>query len=220
MPFVQPEADGAGKFLSFMRASHSMNLRLQCQCGRLRGQLERTEHAVRGKCYCKDCRTYASYLDRLELTHDDAGGAEFIATSANNLVFDQGTDNLACLSLSDRGLLRWYAACCKAPIANTTRDWKFPYVGLFRNGLNSDSAAYERAFPKMQMHVNTRSAKTKPPGASLKTLIALSRFLPRVFAGRLNGSYRTTPFFVSPLGVPSAPVYILSNKERRDAGDA
>jgi hypothetical protein len=197
-----------------------MTHRLQCQCGRLRGQVNRTELAILGKCYCKDCRTYAAHLQKLAVTHDSAGGAEFVATSANHVVFDHGEENLACLSLSERGLLRWYAACCSTPVANTTRDWRFPYVGLFHTCLKHDRASYERAFPNVQMHVNTRSATTKPAGSSFRTVIALSRLLPRLFASRFSRSYETTPFFRSPEGQPSVAVHVLSREERERAREA
>jgi hypothetical protein len=70
------------------------------------------------------------------------------------------------------------------------------------------------------MHVNTPSAKVKPPGSPLKTAIALSLLLPRIFATRIHRAYQSTPFFVSPQGLPSAPVYVLSKEERQRASSA
>ncbi|MFZ2237575.1 MAG: DUF6151 family protein, partial [Dokdonella sp.] len=41
-----------------------------------------------------------------------------------------GEDELACMSLSPNGMLRWYASCCSTPIGNTPRDRNMPYVGV------------------------------------------------------------------------------------------
>ena len=149
--------------------------------------------------------------------HDSRGGAEFVATRAEHVAFEAGTEHLACLSLSEKGLLRWYAACCNTPIANTTRDWKFSYVGLIKTCLMADSESFDRSFSKLQMRVNTSSAKQAPPGMLLQTAAALMGFIPRVIASRVTGSYRQTPFFVSPEGLPSAKVYVLSESERKSA---
>jgi len=149
--------------------------------------------------------------------HDSSGGAEFVAARAEHVAFEDGTEHLACLSLSEKGLLRWYAACCKTPIANTTRDWKFSYVGLIHTCLMADPESFDRSFPKVQMRVNTRSAKQSTPGMLVQTVTALCGFMPRIIASRLFGTYRQTQFFISPDGIPSAEVYVLSESERERA---
>lgn len=194
-----------------------MNLRLQCQCGALQGQVSQTERALRGVCYCKDCRAYSHHLGQASIVHDALGGAEFVATQAPCVSLSGGTQQLACLSLSQKGLLRWYAKCCNTPIANTTRNWKFAYVGLLHTCLKADAASYERAFPRLQMRVNTGSAKEAPPGMALSTIAALMGFMPRVLASGVNGSYRQTPFFTAPAGTPRVDVVVLSKAERERA---
>lgn len=175
------------------------------------------EHAVRGVCYCKDCRAYSHHLGKLPQTHDAQGGAEFVATLAKCVTFAQGTEQLACLSLSDKGALRWYASCCRTPIANTFRNWKVPYVGLVSACLEADPAAYERAFPRLQVRVNTGSAKQAPPSLRLSTVAALAGFLPRVLLSGVTGTYKQTPFFDGPAGLPRAEVAVLSAAERTRA---
>jgi hypothetical protein len=194
-----------------------MNLALQCQCGALRGQLTHTQRALRGVCYCKDCRAYSNHLGIASTTHDSLGGADFVATQAKYVSLTDGLDNLACLSLSSKGLLRWYAKCCNMPIGNTTRNWKMSYVGVVRTCLQADAAAFERAFPRVQMRVNTASAKGAPPSMGLKTTLALAGFIPRVMASGINGSYQQTPFFSTPTGLPAVPITVLSKAERAHA---
>lgn len=199
---------------------HSMNLRLQCQCGSLRGNLSHTHLAARGVCYCKDCRAYSHHLGVETVTHDSLGGAEFVATQAKYLSFTDGAQNLACLSLSENGLLRWYAKCCNTPIGGTTRNWKVSYVGIVGVCLKADSLAFERAFPQVQMRVNTGSAKQVPPRMLARTMISLGGLMARVMASGVNGTYKTTPFFSAPTGSPTVPVVMLSQEQRAHAYDA
>lgn len=195
-----------------------MNLRLQCQCGALYGQVSHTERALRGLCYCKDCRAYSHHLGQASVGHDALGGVEFVATQAQYVALTGGTQHLACMSLSPKGLLRWYAKCCNTPIANTMRSWKFPYAGLIHTCLKADPASYERAFPRLQMRVNTGSAKEAPPGGmAFSTITALMGFMPRVLVSGVNGSYRQTPFFNAPAGTPKVEVAVLSKAERERA---
>jgi hypothetical protein len=200
--------------------SHAMShpLRFQCQCGGLHGQLAHPRRAIRGICYCKDCRAYANYLGVQAQTHDALGGAEFVATQAGNVAFPHGVGNLACLSLSAKGALRWYARCCGAPVANTFRHWRVPYVSLLRSSLTAAHPdAYERAFSQPPMRFNTASALQAPPPAALKTYAPLAGFLSRLIAASVSGAHRATPFFTPPLGEPAVPVEVLTQAERARA---
>jgi hypothetical protein len=104
--------------------------RFQCQCGTLKGEITQPDKGVRAVCYCRDCQTYAELLGHPQRVLDPLGGTDVVATQARYIRLTSGTEALACLSLSPKGLLRWYAQCCSTPIANTPRNWKLPYVGL------------------------------------------------------------------------------------------
>jgi len=194
-----------------------MTYHIQCRCGSLRGLLSQPQRAFHGICYCKDCRAYAKHLGVMSRTHDAQGGAEFVATQAKYVSFSEGTQHLACLSLSEKGLLRWYAKCCTTPIGGTPRNWKAPYVGLVHTCLKSDPVAFERTFPQLQMRVNTGSAIKTPPGLTIKTIVSLSSLMPRIIGDGITGAYKITPFFRLPAGEPISPVTVLSETERPHA---
>jgi hypothetical protein len=187
---------------------------IQCQCGALQGELSEPHRAIRGVCYCKDCRAYSNHLGKLNV-HDELGGADFVATQSRYVTFSRGIENLACISLSPKGSLRWYAKCCNTPIGATARDWKLPYIGLVHSCLEPGPGAYERAFPDVKMRVNAGSAHAKPPSMGFDNAIALMTLIPRILMGRVNASYRTTPFFTE--GVPVTDVKVLSLAEREAA---
>jgi len=126
---------------------------------------------------------------------DPLGGTDIVAVDARNVRLASGTQGLACLSLSPQGLLRWYASCCSTPLANTTRDWKLPYMGMVHTCLR-EPQPLEQSFPEVQMRVNTKSAKGKPPpAAGVAGVARFGRLMLGLTASRLSGAYRTTPLF-------------------------
>jgi hypothetical protein len=180
----------------------------QCRCGALRGEIVHTERALRAACYCRDCQAYAHVLGEGARVLDTHGGTEVVVTQAAYVRITGGQAQLACLSLSPRGLLRWYARCCSTPIANTPRDWRLPYVGMVHTCLHHPRPL-EHAFPGVQLRVNTKSAHGTPPPAS--RVAGTARFLRtalRLVYARLSGAYRRTPFFDGD-GAPVVPVRVV-----------
>ena len=81
------------------------------------------------------------FLERGELM-DEWGGSEVFQTTPARIEFTQGADQLACMRLSPKGLMRWYARCCNTPIANTLPSPGMAFagilVGLGRRRTNSE----------------------------------------------------------------------------------
>ena len=140
-----------------------------------------------------------------------------MAAQAQHVSFTSGIEHLACLSLTEKGLLRWYAKCCNTPICNTARNWQVPYVGLIGTCLKTDPVAFERSFPRVQMRVNTGSAKQAPPSMRLSTVVSLAGFIPRVMLSSISGAYRQTPFFDREEAAPVVAVAVLSEADRTRA---
>src|SRR5688572_12534539 len=97
------------------------DLPVRCSCGTLRAVVRgasggRGNHVV---CYCDDCQSFAHFLERADDTLDAHGGTEIYQMSPARLEIIDGADRLACVRLAPKGLLRWYAACCRTPIGNT-----------------------------------------------------------------------------------------------------
>ncbi|MFY3383443.1 DUF6151 family protein [Paracidovorax sp. MALMAid1276] len=207
------------------RGSHTH--RLQCRCGQVAGELADTPSALHIVCYCRDCQAYAHHLGQADTVLDALAGTEVVATHARNVSFTQGAEHIACVSLTDKGMLRWYARCCHTPLANTGRDWRMPYVGLVHSSLRSAPRGTDSetlgppVFRPVQMHHETSGAKggTPPKLGAWKQARALLGFMPRIAAARLTGSYRRTPFFDG-AGVPVAPVQVLTAAEHARAMDA
>jgi uncharacterized protein DUF6151 len=192
---------------------------IQCKCGRLRGVLSRIARITRVSCYCRDCQAYARALGKPEAVLDSLGGTEVAATLQQYVTFTQGADMLACLSLSDRGLLRWYASCCNTPIANTARNPKLSYVGLVHSCLGT-LALKDADFGSARVVVNTKHAKGDTPATStLRTLLGIAPIIGSVFRARVNGTWKRSPFFRANFE-PIAERRVLTPEERKQAYDA
>jgi len=62
------------------------------------------------------------------------------------------------MSLSEKGLLRWYTACCRTAIGNTPRNPKLSYVGLVHSCLAGSPIELDAAFGPAKAAINTASA--------------------------------------------------------------
>lgn len=189
-----------------------MTHRLQCTCGKVRGEILQPRRAMRAVCYCRDCQTYAHLLGRARQVLDPIGGTDVIATAASNVAITAGREHLACVSLSPGGLLRWYAACCGTPVANTPRDWKLPYVGVVHTCLRHPDPL-ERTFAQVEMRVNTRSAHgAVPRDTKLAGKLRFLGMVMRLTGMRLTGAYKSTPLF-SVKGEPLVTPRVAAREE-------
>jgi len=196
-----------------------MNHPLQCRCGTIKGHVALFGAPSRAVCYCKDCQAFARFLEQAKTVLDAAGGTGIIPTLPGRVHFSQGLDALACMSLSDHGLLRWYAACCNTPIGNTPRDYKTPYVGLIESCLQSDVPSLQQSFGPVRIVLNVKSAKVPVKSAPWSTLAAMVRVMTTVIAARLRGDYGS-PFFEQGTGVPVVRARELTKAERELVANA
>jgi hypothetical protein len=189
---------------------------IRCRCGKLQGRLTPSAGATRALCYCKDCQAYARFLGTPGITDAD-GGTEVVASLPAQLELTEGLESLACMSLSPRGLLRWYASCCGTPIGNTPRDPKLPYVGVVHNCLETASQDLASSFGSLDMAVNTGSARNKVRSRPAANVAGLIKLVPALIAARLTGRYRRNPFFLTGTRTPIRPVRVLTDAERAQA---
>jgi hypothetical protein len=198
------------------------DLPLRCECGALRGVArgispERGNHIV---CYCDDCQSFAHFLGRADRILDPRGGTDIFQTSPARVELTEGREQLACIRLTGRGPLRWYAACCRTPIGNTPATRQVPFVGLIRACLDpaSGGRARDDALGPVRAPVFPRFAKGggAPPRAGRGALPRVFlQFVRLTLAARLRGDHRRSPFFDARSGAPAATPHVLSAEELR-----
>ena len=190
-----------------------MNLPLKCRCGAVRGEMQPRRAYTRATCYCKDCRAYARFLGQPGVL-DEAGGTDVVPTAPATVRLTAGLEHVACMSLSPKGTLRWYAACCRSPIGNTLPTAKMSFVGLVSTCVETPEAPAEAAFGPVRCCVNTEGAigEAKPAPFAVGTLIRW--FIVTTLLARLRGDWRTNPFFDVETDRPIARPTVLSPDER------
>jgi hypothetical protein len=167
---------------------------IRCGCGTVHGTLAADAWINRVICYCDDCQAFPAALDCADAVLDERGGTDIAQTGPRYVTFAGGREQLACLRLTPKGPLRWYARCCNTPIGNTPANPKFAFVGLVHSCLGG-TAALDAAFGPPRMAVFTKFARGEPkPRMRLPVLGALT-FAGRLLGTRLGGGYRHTPFF-------------------------
>ncbi|MGH8224166.1 MAG: DUF6151 family protein [Woeseiaceae bacterium] len=191
-----------------------MNCPLRCRCGLVEGYVASPHIAVHAVCYCSDCQAFARYLGASERILNGLGGTEIIATVPRHVQFSAGAGELRCMRLSDKGLLRWYAACCRTAIGNTPPDPKLPYVGLIRSCLPGSSDEIDRAFGPSRISLNAESASGPVSPARLANVMGLLKIIRNVSLARLRGATKDNPFFRPGSNEPISKPQILSPQER------
>lgn len=186
---------------------------IQCRCGQVRGLVQPTKPATRCVCYCKDCRAFARHLDAQADVLDAFGGTDVIQVPPAHVTLTHGQGSLACLRLTDKGMLRWYAACCNTPLGNTSADRRMSFVGLVHTCLRGAGASMDDSFGPVTTRTQVKSALGSPGFGSTGELGGIARVLGFVAKARLTGSYRKTPFFHAETGAPVVVPRVLSAAE-------
>jgi hypothetical protein len=187
---------------------------IRCRCGQLRARLARPDLAMRAICYCRDCQAYAHFLGPPVGLLDALGGTEVAIVRPRRVAFVAGVEQLACMSLSPRGIFRWYARCCRTPIGNTPRDARIPYLGLV-HACYADAGAPVDALGPVRMKVNRQSAHGDPGGTALAPLmLAGARQAASLAWDRVSGKYRENPFFDAASGAPCREPEVITKEAR------
>jgi len=186
---------------------------LRCQCGHLQGTLTKPSRVNRALCYCHDCQAFAHVLGQAARVLDARGGSDVVQTQPANVIFTQGVDALACLRLTPKGTLRWYASCCATPVGNTAWTHKVSFVGLIHTFLDTGGVPLEEIVGPITTVNNTVGARGDPKPQQLGVGRMVAWLTATILRARLNGDYRRTPFFRADTGAPAVTPRILSNAE-------
>ncbi|WP_293573465.1 DUF6151 family protein [Phaeobacter sp.] len=181
-------------------------LEFSCNCGDLCGHLtpEAQRAGTRIECFCPDCRAAELHFQQ----PDPAPGAvDLFQTTPDGIHITKGAENLRLMRLSPRGLMRWYAGCCGAPIANTLAKPGLPFVGL-RSDRFADPAALGKI--KARAFVPQPGKAPRTYGGARMALALLSRMI----TVRMSGRWRETPFFDVETGTPVAEAEVISKEAR------
>jgi Family of unknown function (DUF6151) len=193
-----------------------VDLPLACRCGHVRGVAHGLAPSAcfRFICYCQDCQAFARFLKRPDVL-DAAGGTDILHVPTGRVELTAGADAVRCLRFSGR-VFRWYAECCRTPIANTAGP-RFPVVGLISAFMGQpDGRSREDVLGLPLCRIFGRSAvgplpANAPPPPSLRLFLQRAW---RLFGWWWRGLGRPTPFFDAQTGKPLSAPYVFTPAER------
>ena len=171
-------------------------MKFNCQCGKIKGEIDRPEELKghRFICMCKDCQKYARFLGSSESILDRNGGSEVVSVFPKLMRFTSGREYVKGLKLTERsGTFRWYAACCRSPLANSLSGDK-GYIGLFTQRLSAED---REGLGPVRVRSNGESGiPPLPKGTSQKVpLVFLWIILRSVLRMNFKGWKKPHPFF-------------------------
>jgi len=201
-----------------MPAPQDVPLRCRCRCGRVRGVARGLSPGTcfRFLCYCHDCQAFARYLGRPDVL-DAAGGTDIVHMPPARVKLVHGADQLRCLQLSPK-VLRWYAGCCRTPIANGAASASFPAIAIIHSFMDhaADGRPRDQVVGPALCRIFERSA-TGPLPADAPPPPPLSLFVrrgSRLLGWWMRGLATPSPLFDARTQAPRAAPTVLTPGER------
>ena len=193
--------------------SPSSDLDLRCRCGVVRGVLRGVSpgRVNRVVCQCRWCQRYACEMGVADEVLDDRGGTEVLQLSPRSLEILEGHDRLGCLQLTSKGPLRWYATCCRTPLANTMANARYPFVTILTNACIDKTTlggSFERYAGPVHARIHhdlTKEQASACRGTRAAMLVMLLRLSRMTLGWALRGDHRYSPFFDAGSGQPISP---------------
>jgi hypothetical protein len=189
---------------------------LSCACGALQGELSEPLRGNRAVCYCDDCQAFARWLGRDDIL-DQWGGTDVFQVAPAKVRLTAGLDHLQLVRLSPKGLLRWYAGCCRTPVGNMLSNPRSPFVGLIHTFMDhkKDGAPRDARIGPPVGHIQGRFAVGGcPPHAHPSAGVGvIAKSVWFLLGNAVTGGHRPTPFF-DDAGRPVRDARVLTKDER------
>jgi len=197
-----------------------VDLPLRCRCGDVRGVARgiSPSSGFRFVCYCKDCQAFARFLARVDVL-DAAGGTDIFQMPPACVTLTGGADALRCLRLGDdTRVLRWYAECCRTPVANTAITPRFPVTAVIHSFMDhaADGRSRDATLGPSLCRIHEGSTRgllppNAPPPPSFGLFLRRAAMILRWWT---RGLARPTPFFDAQTNAPRSMPRVLTPGER------
>lgn len=197
----------------------SSDLAFACQCGSVSGTLldvgpGQGDHVI---CHCTDCQDLTRHLGHAAAVLDAHGGSALYQSRCARLRLDTGGEHLACLHMTDKPTLRWYASCCGMPMFNTYANGKVPYITTQLAACDLAKRAALAGPPLGHLFTQDGIGDTSAlPKMSMGKL--MRRFFPRMVKDLLSGDRRRCALFDAKTLQPIATPHRLTADERQALG--
>ena len=194
------------------------DLPLRCRCGHAHGVARKVSPSAgfRLVCYCKDCQAFARFLKRPGVL-DAAGGTDIFQMPPGRLRLSVGTDAVRCITFSGN-VLRWYADCCRTPIANTAVSPRFPIVGLIHSFIDHEAIVRSRdevlGPPLCRIYERSAVGTLPTNGPPPASFWIFGRRAAKLVSWWWRGLAQPNPFFLDRANAPLSAPRVLTQSER------
>jgi Family of unknown function (DUF6151) len=194
----------------------TFDVQLSCRCAKVQGLIRDVtpntcNHAV---CLCDDCQLYGAFLG-VEGLLDANGGTEITQVGHNQVQITAGREHVACVRLYNKGLHRWYAQCCRTPLANTLGP-KSLFAGVVNACVKgpTNGASLIDALGPIRERVQGKFGKGELPPGTQRTVSAsmMFRVVRHLLHWGTTRAYRQSTFFEA--NVPFVAPQVLTKGER------
>jgi hypothetical protein len=169
-------------------------------------------------CYCKDCQAFAQFLNRPDVL-DAAGGTDIFQMAPARIQIIAGADALRCLLLREKTrVLRWYADCCRTPIANTAATPRFPIVALIHSFIDAEASGRSRdevlGPPLCRIYERSAIGLLPPKALAPPSVGVFINRASKMFGWWMRGLARPNPLFDDQTNAPISAPRALTPSER------
>jgi hypothetical protein len=180
---------------------NTTDIAVRCRCGAVRGRALNASAATgtRVICYCRDCQAFARYLGTPGILNA-FGGSDVYQTTPSQVRIESGADKLACMRLSEKGLLRWYTACCRTPIGNMLPRARSPFVAIVQPFMDpGEGRTLDQLLgpPRLRMLKEGATAPLPSDVEQQSSFFGFVHLLSVLLNGFLFGRHKPSPFFTA-----------------------
>jgi len=196
------------------------DIQIACSCGKVTGRALDVAAGTGNRivCMCDDCQAFAHHLGQGGAVLDASGGTEIFQMTPAQLKLDTGHEHVRCVRLTGKGLLRFYADCCRTPIANCVASPKVPFAGIPTVSMDAggDGRGLDGVLGPVLCKVQGKFATGGLPAdaharAPLSYLLRSARL---IFKAWRRGQHAPSPLFDAATGAPIVEPIVLTADER------
>jgi hypothetical protein len=191
------------------------DLQFACDCGAVAGRIA-LPAPIDGECvvcHCTDCRDFVRLCGKADRMLDPLGGLALFNFRGSRLQIVQGRERMASLHMTDKPVLRWFAACCGTPLFNSFANNRVPFLDICIPAIRSPAPL--GGLRARERHLFTQNATGDASGLPKTSLLGLIlRTAPRLLKEILSGARRRNPLFDAVTHAPIAPPRRVAPEER------
>ena len=186
-----------------------VDVALKCSCGAIEGVARHVSASAgtRLVCHCGDCQAFANHLDCNSAVLDEYGGTDIYQMPISHVEITQGVEHMRCLNLKPKGLIRWYAGCCKTPIGNTVSS-SMAFIGLIHSFMD-DAGKREANIGTVRGYVFMKG-DCPPERKKQSSVRVIVRILYKLLEWKIRGLNKPSSFFNANGEPVSAPLLVES----------